>query len=310
MADIPTPEVLERVAKICGAAVKEAMPVLGGFTEAARCVAILADGRTCFVKAATSDATAGWLRREHIVYSGVKARFVARMLGWDDDGSRPVLVLEDLSRAPWPPPWTREPIRRLRATLDEVAATTPPEGLPRLEDMRAELSGWSTVAADAGPFLSLGLCTPAWLDSVLPTFRAAERIVVLDGPDLVHLDVRSDNVCFPEDRVVLVDWNWACRGNGRVDLAFWAPSLLAEGGPPPEEICPGPPELAATVAGYFAARAGLPAGEIPLRVRNVQKVQLRAALPWAARAMGLPAPDGTAQGGSTGDTKKKEEWIF
>ena len=44
-----------------------------------------------------------------------------------------------------------------------------------------------------------------------------------------------------------------------MDLAAWAPSLQAEGGPAPEAIIPsGGVELAALVSGYFAANAGLP----------------------------------------------------
>ncbi|MEZ4240454.1 MAG: phosphotransferase [Myxococcota bacterium] len=80
------------------------------------------------------------------------------------------------------------------------------------------------------------------------------------GDALLHLDVRSDNLCLLPDRVVLVDWNHAVRGNPAVDLAFWAPSLRLEGGPAPEALV-GDPSLAALVAGFFAAHAGLP--EIP-----------------------------------------------
>ena len=69
---------------------------------------------------------------------------------------------------------------------------------------------------------------------------AAEAEAVLDGTDLLHLDVRSDNLCFVGSRAVLVDWNWACRGNGLVDLAGWVPSLHAEGGPLPESCLAGP----------------------------------------------------------------------
>ncbi len=72
-----------------------------------------------------------------------------------------------------------------------------------------------------------------------------------DGGD--NLFLREDRVFLREDRAVLVDWNWAEIGNPAVDRAFWAPSLQFDGGPAPE-------------------------------------AQLRLALPWAARALGLPEP--------------------
>jgi thiamine kinase-like enzyme len=121
----------------------------------------------------------------------------------------------------------------------------------------------------------------------------AEAEAPLAGDDLLHFDVRSDNLCFVGDRVVLVDWNWACRGNRTVDVASWLPSLQVEGGPPPETILPRAPGLAAAISGYFAARAGRHAETSQDRaVRALQLGQLRAALPWAVRALALPALDG------------------
>jgi hypothetical protein len=50
---------------------------------------------------------------------------------------------------------------------------------------------------------------------------------------------------------------------------------------------PDAPEIAAWLAGFFAARAGLPIiPDAPL-VRRVQREQLSTALPWAQRALGL-----------------------
>ena len=107
----------------------------------------------------------------------------------------------------------------------------------------------------------------------------------------MHCDVRSDNLCFVRDRVVLVDWNWVCRGNSIVDIAAWLPSLHLEGGPLPDTILPGHLHLAALISGYFAARAGLPVGQASARIRALQLAQLRVALPWVVRALGLPPPE-------------------
>ena len=47
----------------------------------------------------------------------------------------------------------------------------------------------------------------------------SEASLHLEGTSLVHNDVRSDNVCFRGDRVVLVDWSDARHGAGGFDLA-------------------------------------------------------------------------------------------
>ena len=78
-----------------------------------------------------------------------------------------------------------------------------------------------------------------------------------------------------------------------MDIACWLPSLHSEGGPPPEAILPDAPQWAATMSGFFAARAGGPPIPNAPRVREVQLNQLRSALPWAARALDLPTLDGS-----------------
>jgi hypothetical protein len=271
-------------------------PVRGGYTSADRRIAHFADGSSLFVKAATGEDTAGWLRAEQRIYARLTGQpFLPKLAGWDDDNSAlPLLLLEDLGRAEWPPPWSATKVDAVRAALDSVHASLPlvaDLNLPSFEQERAEFCSWKRVANDPAPFLSLGLCGADWLHAALPDLLAAETKAILDGNDLAHLDVRSDNLCFRDGRAVLVDWNWAMRGNGRVDVAGWLPSLHAEGGPPPEAILPHAPELAAAFAGYWAARAGKPPPFPGARVRAVQRAQLSVALPWAARALGLPPPD-------------------
>lgn len=145
-------------------------------------------------------------------------------------------------------------------------------------------------ARDPAPFLSLGLCSRAWLEAALPLLLEAQDDAVLEGDELVHADVRSDNLCFAGRRSILVDWNWAARGNGSFDAASWASSLTAELGPPPAKVSPGQPELAALLCGYFASKAGLAPPSPGSLVREIQFTQLRVALPWAAGELALPPP--------------------
>lgn len=153
-----------------------------------------------------------------------------------------------------------------------------------------ELEGGDRVFAKIG----VDSRTAGWLRDNAPMLVAAEDEASIDGPCPAHLDVRSDNLCFRGGRAVLVDWNHAVVAHPDLDIAGWAPSLHAEGGPAPEEILPGAGPLAAVISGYFADRAGQPVIPTAPRVREVQLRQLRTALPWAARALGLPPLDGPA----------------
>jgi hypothetical protein len=179
-------------------------------------------------------------------------------------------------------------VGRVLDTIDAVGRQPVPDGLVELGEGWVG-GGWQAVAEDPEPFLSLGLCTDAWLERTLPTLLEASAGARLTGDQLLHLDVRSDNLCFAGDRTVFVDWNHACVGNPEVDRAFFLPSMVSEGGPPPEEVATVSPETVAVVAGFFACRAALPPVPGGPGVRGVQRVQLAAALPWAVRALGLPS---------------------
>lgn len=244
--------------------------------------------RSAFVKIGATSLTAGWTRTEHAIYLALHGAFMPATLGFDDDGNRPVLALEDLSAADWPPPWTDE---RVAAVLDALAAigrTPPPDHLlPYTHDRTGD---WQSVANEPGPFLALGLCPAAWLSNAMPALLKAADQAGLEGSSLVHLDMRSDNVCFRDGTAIVIDWNHAAVANADLDIAFWLPSLHAEGGPPPEAVLAAP-QLAAWVAGFFCARAGRPSIPEAPHVRPLQLRQARTALAWASRSLGLPTPN-------------------
>jgi Phosphotransferase enzyme family len=273
-----------------GAAPVERRPVRsGGYgTNSAHWCVELADGRRAFVKVALDDAAAEWLRQEHLVYSAVEAPFIPELVGWHD-GERTLLAIADLSDAYWPPPWTPGQIDAVRAALDELHTTSPPD-LPPIAAEREWLNGWELVAEDPEPLLSTELCSPPWLEAALPSLLETGRSCVLAGDAFLHLDVRSDNLCLREGRAVLVDWNLAHVGNPLLDIVGWLPSLKLEGGPDPWELVPDSQGFAALLAGYFASRAGLPPPATAPRVREFQRRQAEIALPWAAGELGLPPP--------------------
>ena len=278
----------ERVAAAVGRPVRSLRRIqTRGYALAYHAVAEFEDGSTAFVKAGAEEVTSEFLREELRAYASVEGPFMPRLLGMDD-GDPPLLVIEDLSDARWPPPWDEASIEAVRRSLEAIWATEPPDWVPPITDEREWLlGGWSDIEEDPEPFLSLELYAAEWLDENLPALRSAAESAPIDGEALLHLDVRSDNICLVERGAVLVDWNFVHLGNPELDLAGWASSLHLEGGPPPEEILADAGELAAGLAGYFASRAGLPPPPTAPEVRRIQLAQARVAIPWALRELGL-----------------------
>jgi phosphotransferase family enzyme len=244
---------------------------------------VFSDGERAFVKEGHVEVSPQWVRDEARVYASISGAFMPEFLGFED-GEHPLLVLEDLSGARWPPPWQDGEVDAVRATLAEVAATEVRGELPRFTDYG--WPGWADVADDPAPFLGLGLVSSEWLDRCLPDLVDATARAPIDGNELLHCDVRSDNLCLRDGRAVLVDWNHARIGNAALDVAFWLPSLRLEDGPQPGSF--GVDEFAPLVAGFFAALAGLPRPEGAPTVRAFQRAQLEVALPWACATLGLP----------------------
>ena len=274
------------LSRLLGVGVERVEPVVGGgYTAAERLRLHLADGTTAFAKVATEPLSAEAIGQEIAALRVLGPQpFLPRLLAAGDG----VLVLEDLGHARWPPPWATGDVDRVLATMAEVAATRVP-GLPTIEEHRPwVLRQWRGVEVD--PLVGLGV-DRGWLARALPVLRAIDDAAAFDGDDLLHMDLRSDNLCLLPDRVVVVDWNGACRGPGDLDLVCWAPSLALEGGPHPWELLPDADVAhVSLIAGYFAQRSPLPPIPGLPRVRPFQQAQLRVALPWVARVLDLGEP--------------------
>lgn len=284
MTDQPTPSLRSRAAALLGWTPLRWRAVRGGYTPAARYL-VSAAGSRAFVKVGTTPLTAGFLRREAFAYERIKGPFVPRFMGWQDHDAEPMLIIEDLSEARWPPPWDAKLLDAVLEQVDAMHRTTADLGSQALAGEPS--SGWSIVAENPEPFLSLRLASKEWLVRSLATLIDAEAECAIEGTAVTHFDLRSDNMCLTNAGVKFIDWAEACLGNPKLDLGFWLPSLCFEGGPQPDVLLPDAPEVAAWVSGFFAARAGLPdIADAPL-VRRVQREQLSTALPWAQRALDL-----------------------
>jgi hypothetical protein len=281
----------ERVSRLLGTAVRAMRRIRGrGYSVAFRAIAELEGGRSVFVKAGTEELTSRLLRVEQRFYREIEAPFMPRLIALDE-AEPPLIVLEDLSDGRWPPPWDRGSIEAVLATLAAIAAT-PAQGVaPPIGDERDRfVGGWAEIMREPEPFLSLDVCSRGWLAQCWRSLREAAEGAPIDGDALIHFDIRSDNICLTERGAVIVDWNQACIANPDLDLAAWLPSLRLEGGPEPDELLPDAGEFAALLAGFFGSRAGLPPPSTAPHVRPLQLAQLRVALPWAARELGLPPP--------------------
>lgn len=289
----PSAELLARIQGAIGIKPIRWASISKGYTTAERYVITLEDGSSIFAKVATDEDTAQWLRNEYRVYGALRADFLPELLAWEDT-ELPLLILEDLSKGFWPPPWSQERITNVFETLKNIAAIEPPPETPSVRRLFKDFSGWEEIKRDPSGFLGLGLVSPRWLDAALPALVRAEQGANLEGNALLHMDVRSDNICFAGGRTLLVDWNWASVGPSQFDLIAWLPSLHSEGGPAPWEITLDEPELIVLTAGYFASRAYKPPLKEGSTIRQLQLTQLKSALPWAARALKLPMPESVA----------------
>lgn len=276
----------QRVEHAVGRALRSIEPVkTRGYAQAFHAIATFEDDSTGFVKAGAEAVTSAFLRDELRAYLSISGPFMPRLLGHDEEDP-PLLVLEDLSAGRWPPPWDPQAIAAVRDALEAIWATDPPEWVPPITDDQEQLAGgWAEIERDPTPFLSLRIRSREWLDDWLPRLRAAAESAPIEGEALLHLDVRSDNICLSERGAVLVDWNFVHRGNPDLDLAAWAPSLRLEGGPPPQEVLPGAGGLAALLAGFWGCRAGLPPPSTAPTVREFQRAQFEVAVEWAEREL-------------------------
>ena len=119
-------------------------------------------------KVAAFDYTAEWLRRIRDLRGPDGQPFLPRLLGWDDDGTAPALVLEDLSGATWPrrgtPLASTPSLPRIESPL-----TPPPEATPAGERQFGQEGGRPSPRSE--PFLTLGLCSAGWLTDHLRCLR-------------------------------------------------------------------------------------------------------------------------------------------
>lgn len=314
--------VRDAVEDTVGAPVRRSRVVYGGYGPSVTLRLWLADGRVVFAKGAGPHSLpgnwAGVAREQHLYEStAITRRFGPAYYGAVCSAGTHLLLLEDLRGAYFPPPWPPRHLRSLMAQVQQLHMAGVQQ--TRVDDRRVPENvrdAWGPLLSD-GPerraFLALfsdpGIAA-RWLDETGGALqRGAAFVSRTEGQPwgLMHLDLRSDNLAFrPSGQLVVFDWAQGVVAPAALDVAAFLPSVAAEGGPPPETLwreyaeaaqrasLPVPDwaisGAAAAIAGFFAARAGLPPLAGLPRLRWVQQRQLAVALPWAARRLGLPLP--------------------
>jgi hypothetical protein len=282
--------VLSAITAATGAKPDSWRHVVAGHTHAEKWLVKLDDGRSVFAKAATEPSARAQVEREAAILESVAARYMPYVYGASTIDSWSVLVLEDLSRARWPPPYDDRG-EALLESVKQVAATTPPPDLRRRPEGRPFGTYWQRIADHPEPVLGHGLFSATWLEKAQPILHTAESSAQLAGNDFLHDDVWAGNVCYTERGAILIDWASATVGDSRVDLAYALLSIRSAGAAPPPVEFPDEAAYAALLAGANAYQAAQPVDE-SIKHESVLRAgwldDLEYALEWACELLQLP----------------------
>jgi hypothetical protein len=277
----------------------------GGFSPGATTV-LEWPGRAVFVKAVgyslNPDSPELHRREMRISAALPRSAHFPRLLETYDDGAWVALAFHVVPGGQPQHPWQPDELARVAAALAAMHDELTPSPVPTLESLtdyrRGVFGAWSELAGAGAP---AGL--DPWAASHLDRLAELEAAwpAACAGSTLVHGDVRSDNVLVSDngdgDGVVFVDWPHGAVGNAAYDLVAWAPSVVLEGGPPPEDLlalhapsgrvdADSITVLLAAVAGFFVSHSLRPAPPGLPTLRPFQAAQGDVALSWLRRRTG------------------------
>jgi hypothetical protein len=282
-------------AGVGGGAPRTARDMAGGFSPGATTV-LDCPGRTVFVKAVGAGLnpdSPDLHRREALVSASLPvAPVLPRLLDVYDDGDWVALAFEAIDGRPPGHPWEAHELRDAVRALDALHHVLTPnpvaEADPATDRLARLLGGWAELAAMPGPPEGLDEWSGRHLDRLAGLESGWPDAVV--GPTLLHCDVRSDNLLVTTEEIVFVDWPHACVGTPVFDLVAWAPSVVLEGGPGPEELLALSARagvdrdllavLVAALAGFFVRHSLRPPPPGLPTLRAFQAAQGAVALDW------------------------------
>ena len=154
-----------------------------------------------------------------------------------DDGGWVALAFEAIEGRLPHHPWDRAELDAVVRALERAHDSLTPSPAEHLEPAERHFErlfgGWAELAASGD---TAGL--DAWSRDHLLQLAELEAHwpAAIEGRTLVHGDIRSDNILMSRAGPVFVDWPHAAVGTPVFDLVAWAPSVVLEGGPPPEAL--------------------------------------------------------------------------
>jgi aminoglycoside phosphotransferase (APT) family kinase protein len=290
-----------------GGRVLEAVTQRGGFSPGVAARLRLSGGGRAFVKAVgdVNPDSPGIHRAEARIAAALPASAPApRLLGYVDHDGWVILILEDIEGRMPAQPWQEAELDRVLAAMTDLAAAlcpAPVEVPPAAAIVDDLGSAWQECAA-APPrtpeSTRLAALVP-WAARNLDNSAALERnwADAVRGDCLVHGDIRADNILLTADRVMFVDWPWACTGPPWLDLVAMLPSVAMQGGPPPETILARHPlgqaadpdavtVVVAALAGFFLWKGVQPDPPGLPTLRAFQRAQGMVALDWLRQRTG------------------------
>jgi aminoglycoside phosphotransferase (APT) family kinase protein len=295
-SDVPA-GLRDAVERRLGGRVVAAVTQPGGFSPGVAARLRLDSGARAFVKAVGPEPnpdSPGIHRAEARIAAALPARTPApRLLASFDSGGWVVLLFEEVDGVMPAQPWQRGELTRVLAAMASLAADLDPAPVqaPAVADRCAHIHGWQRLAdpgrpgdlAGLDPWALRNLAGLAELETGWPAAAA--------GTALAHTDLRADNILLARDRVVFVDWPWACIAAPWFDLLTMLPSVLAAGGPSPEDIFAAhsaaqgadPADVTVTLAalaGFFVRMSRRPPPPGLPTLRTFQATQAEAALAW------------------------------
>jgi len=276
----------------------------GGFSPGVAARLVLRDGRRAFVKAVghinpeAPDIHRAEARIAAALPAGIPAPRLLRCIDADD---WVVLIFEDIEGSMPAQPWQADELGRVLDAMTDLAAALSPAPIdapPAASRFKNLGRGWKLLADAARSGPDLGDVDP-WAGEHLTQLLALEDRwpAAVAGPALVHADIRADNILLTPERVVFVDWPWACLAQPWFDLAAMLPSVAMQGGPPPEDVFASHPvargsdpeavtAVVATLAGTWTYLARQPDPPGLPTLRAFQQAQAVTALDWLRVRLG------------------------
>lgn len=276
----------DRIADVIGDDVDRVDEIGDGLTHSMVLRVHLVGGGSVVVKVATDARTATDIGFEHRVLATYALDCMPRVVGFSE-ASLPMLVLEDLSDAHWPPPWPD--VDALFATIDQLEAVQAGAEMPPLRNDR--LPTWEAVMANRDAVAKLGNVSEDWLEHVAPVLSRSASQASVEGDSLVHADIWRANVCFADHGVVLIDWAGAARGNSDFDRAITVLDVYVTTDALPRHPWPSRPAMASVIAALKCNAVTEVSPEwVTEEWQTTQGAGLPYALRWAAEEHGLPKP--------------------